>query len=194
MHQMMKSTLLAALFAAVAAPLTAQEGPFSAGSEARSWNLAWEEPARFEATVVDMLCEVAGDCANECATGRQLGLLRTVDGVLTYPNKNGQGIFTGAAVDLAPFCGDLVEVDGLMIEDDYVGATNVYLVQMVRLAGTEEWTTANGWTDAWAQANPEAASQEGRWYRNDPRVLALIEANGYLGTGETWQEAWEAVQ
>ncbi|QXT40905.1 hypothetical protein [Gymnodinialimonas ceratoperidinii] len=178
----------------VGVPVSAQEGPFSAGSEARSWNLAWEEPARFEATVVDLLCEVAGDCGNACTDGRQVGLLRSLDGVLTYPNKNNQGIFTGAAVDLAPFCGELVEVDGLLIEDEYVGATNVYLVQMIRRVGEDDWTTADGWTDAWAEAFPEAAAQEGRWYRNDPRILALIEADGYLGTGETWQEAWEATR
>ncbi|MEJ6394284.1 hypothetical protein V8J82_13520 [Gymnodinialimonas sp. 2305UL16-5] len=177
--------------ALLASPASAQEGPFSEGSEARSWNLAWEEPARFEATVVDMLCEVVGDCANECGAGRQLGLLRAADGVLTYPNKNNQGIFTGAAVDVAPFCGMEVEVDGLMIEDEFVGATNVYLVQMIREVGAEEWVAANGWTDAWAEEFPEAAAQDGRWYRNDPRVLGLIESRGYLGTGETWQEAWE---
>lgn len=177
--------------AVLAAPVSAQEGPFSAGSEARSWNLAWEEPARFEATVVDMLCEVAGDCDNACASGRQMGLLRAADGVLTYPNKNNQGIFTGAAVDLAPFCQMEVEVDGLMIEDDFLGATNVYLVQRVRLLTDAEWTTTDGWTDAWAVQFPEAAALEGRWYRNDPRIVDLINANGYLGTGETWQEAWE---
>jgi hypothetical protein len=190
MRHELKPALLAALLVA-GAPAIAQEGPFSEGSEARSWNLAWEEPARFEATVVDMLCEVAGDCANECGTGRQLGLLRAVDGVLTYPNKNNQGIFTGAAVDLAPFCGLQVEVDGLMIEDEYVGATNVYLVQMIREIGDEEFTMADGWTEAWAVDFPDAAAQDGRWYRNDPRVMGLIEANGYLGTNETWQEAWE---
>jgi hypothetical protein len=183
-----------ALFAALPCAAVAQEGPFSEGSEARSWNLAWEEPARFEAQVVDMLCEVADDCANECGAGRQLGLLRAADGVLTYPNKNNQGLFTGAAVDLAPFCGMQVEVDGLMIEDEYIGATNVYQVQMIRIVGDADWTTADGWTDAWAEANPDAAAQEGRWYRNDPRIAALLEAAGYLGTGESWQEAWEATR
>lgn len=188
---MLKYLTLFALLPTTAFP---QDGPFSEGSEARSWNLAWEEPARFEATVVDMLCEVTGDCANECATGRQLGLLRAADGVLTYPNKNNQGIFTGAAVDLAPFCGMDVEVDGLMIEDDYVGATNVYLVQMIRTQGDAEWTVASGWTAAWEAANPEAAAMDGRWYRNDPRILALLAEDGYLGTGETWQEAFEATR
>lgn len=182
------------LFALLPAAAFAQEGPFSEGSEARSWNLAWEETARFEATVVDMLCEVAGDCANECSTGRQLGLLRAADGVLTYPNKNNQGIFTGAAVDLAPFCGMEVEVDGLMIEDDYVGATNVYQVQMIRNLGDTEWTTAGGWTAAWEEQYPDAAAMDGRWYRNDPRVVSLLEQDGYLGTGEGHVEAYEVTR
>lgn len=178
----------------LAAPASAQDGAFSEGSEARSWNLAWEEPAFFEATVVDMLCEVAGDCDNECGTGRQLGLLRAADGALTYPNKNNQGIFTGAAVDLAPFCGMQVEVDGLLIEDEYIGATNVYQVQRIRNVGDEDWTTANTWTAAWEAEYPEAAAQDGRWYRNDPRILTLLEDSGYLGTGESWQEAWEVTR
>lgn len=186
--------LTLAVLLLAASPATAQDGPFSEGSQAQSWNLAWEQPARFEATVVDMLCEVAGNCANACGEGRQLGLLRAADGVLTYPNKNNQGIFTGAAVDLAPFCGMAVEVDGLMIEDDYIGATNIYQVQMIRTIGTEDWTTAAGWTEAWAVQFPEAAAMEGRWYRNDPRITALLEQDGYLGTGETHAEAFEATR
>lgn len=182
-----------AFLAALPGMALAQDGPFSAGSEARSWNLAWEEAARFEATVVDMLCEIAGDCANECGTGRQLGLLRSADGVLTYPNKNNQPAFTGAAVELGPYCGELVEVDGLMIEDEYIGATNVYLVQRIRRAGEDDWTTANAWTAQWAEANPDAVG-EGPWFRRDPRVRALIEAGGYLGTGETHAEAYEATR
>lgn len=187
------ATTLIALTLAIGGPLAAQEGPFSEGSEARSWNLAWEEPARFEAEVVDMLCEIAGDCDNACTAGRQLGLLRVSDGALTYPNKNGQPAFTGAAVELLPFCGEMVEVDGLMIEDDYVGATNIYLVQQIRRIGDEDWTRGNAWTRAWAEANPDAAG-DGPWFRRDPRVQAAIAADGYLGTGETWEEAWEATR
>lgn len=183
-----------ALFAALPLAAAAQDGPFSAGSEASSWNLAWEQPARFEAEVVDLLCEVAGDCANECGSGRQMGLVRAVDGALTYPNKNNQPIFTGAPADLAPFCGMSVEVDGLMIEDEYVGATNIYQVQRIRAVGSEEWTAANTWTDAWAAANPDAAAMEGRWYRNDPRIVAILEQSGYLGTGESHEEAWEVTR
>lgn len=49
---------LTAALALMASPLTAQD--FSEGSEARSWNLYAEVPAKFEATVVDLLCTFTG--------------------------------------------------------------------------------------------------------------------------------------
>ena len=105
---------------------------FSEGSEARSWNLYAEVPAKFDARVVDVLCEFSGDCPEDCGVGaRQLGLLRAADDVLVYPLKNNQPIFTGAATDLAPYCGQDVTVDGLMIEDPDLGAQSVYLLQTI---------------------------------------------------------------
>lgn len=167
--------------AAVALPAVAQD--FSERSEAKTWNLYAEKPARFEAKVVDLLCEMTGDCPVDCGGGaRQLALLRSVDGVLVYPNKNAQAAFTGAAAELAPFCGQQVEVDGLLIEDPDLGATNIYLVQKIRAAGESEWIAANRWTREWARANPDAAG-EGPWFRRDPRVNAAIAARGYTGLG-----------
>lgn len=178
---MIRTALIAAL---LAAPAAAQETPdFSEGSEARTWNLAFEAPARFEATVVDILCELTGDCPDNCGDGtRQLGLVRSVDGVLVFPNKNGQPAFTGAVQELLPYCGQDVEVDGLMIEDDYVGAVNIYLVQMIRALDEEEFTRANRWTTVWAENHPDAAGS-GPWFRRDPRVLAEIAEEGYFGLG-----------
>ncbi|QIE40847.1 hypothetical protein [Meridianimarinicoccus aquatilis] len=162
-------------------PLAAQD--FSEGSEARSWNLYAEQPARFEARVVDMLCAVTGDCPEDCGGGqRQIGLLRSVDDVLVYPNKNAQPVFSGAAVDLLPFCGADVEVDGLMLDDPDIGARNIYLVQRIRRLDGDEWINAQSWTENWAAQNPDA-SGEGPWFRRDPRVAAEIEAHGYLGLG-----------
>lgn len=180
------AALLAA--AALAAPAAAQDAfnpsAFADGSEAQSWGLFGEQPARFEARVVDLLCEVAGECAEDCGGGaRQLGLLRAADGQLVFPNKNNQPVFTGAAVELLPFCGQEVEVDGLLIEDPEVGARNIYLVQRIRVVGEPEWTVADRWTEAWAEANPDAAAGDEPWYRRDPRVGAMIEADGYLGLG-----------
>ncbi|WP_299024778.1 hypothetical protein [uncultured Sulfitobacter sp.] len=170
---------LAAL--AFAAPLAAQD--FSENSEARSWDLYAEVPARFDAKVVDLLCELTGDCPEDCGAGkRQMGLLRSADNVLVLAMKNNQPAFTGAAVELAPFCNQTVTVDGLLIDDPDLNAKNIYLVQMIKAEGTDDWVKANKWTKEWAAANPDAAGK-GPWFRRDPRVQAEIARDGYLGLG-----------
>ncbi|WP_159978771.1 hypothetical protein [Roseobacter cerasinus] len=171
---------LTALIALIASPLAAQD--FSEGSEARSWNLYAEVPARFEARVVDVLCELSGDCPENCGDGtRQLGLIRTADDVMVLPMKNSQPAFTGAVAELAPFCGQVIEVDGLMVEDADLNARNIYLVQRIK-AGGADWIKANTWTKKWAEAHPEAAGK-GPWFRRDPRIKEIIASEGYLGLG-----------
>ncbi len=109
---MRRFALLAAALAA--GPAFGQD--FSAGSRAASWGLLGERPARFEAEVVDVLCRLTGDCAADCGGGaRQLGLLRSADGVLVLAMKNSDPVFSGAVADLAPFCGQTIEVDGLLV-------------------------------------------------------------------------------
>ena len=137
----MKAIALVAAVALVAASGSAlaegeDEGPFSKGSQAKNWNLLGQEKARFEARVVDVLCEVAGDCPENCGDGRrQLGLLRAVDGVLVLANKNTQPAFTGANLDLLPYCNQEVEVDGLLVGlSDYTPA-KMYQVQLIRRKG-----------------------------------------------------------
>jgi len=173
------TAIIPALFAL--SPALAQD--FSAGSTAKSWNLFAEQPALFEAKVVDILCEITGDCPSDCGDGnRQLGLVRAVDGVLVFPNKNAQPAFTGAAAELLPFCGMDVEVDGLLLADADLGARNIYLVQKIRKLGDTDWTDANRWTKVWAEKYPEAAGK-GPWFRRDPRVNAEIAEEGYFGLG-----------
>ncbi|MEP3347625.1 MAG: hypothetical protein ABJN34_04580 [Litoreibacter sp.] len=176
----MKRIIAMALMAA--SPAAAAD--FSEGSTAKSWNLYAESPAFFEAKVVDITCEITGDCADNCGNGhRQLGLLRAKDDVLIFPNKNTQGGFQGASIDLLPYCGKAVEVDGLLIEDeDIKGATNIYQVQKIREAGAEEWVKANTWSKDWAVKYPEAKGK-GPWFRRDPRVNAIIAESGYFGLG-----------
>lgn len=171
---------LIAVLALMASPLAAQD--FSADSDARSWNLYAEVPARFDAQVVDLLCHLTGDCPADCGAGkRQMGLLRSADNVLVMALKNGQPAFSGAAVDLAPYCNQTVTVDGLLIDDDYIGAVNVYLVQKIKPAGGE-WTKANQFTKVWAKEHPEAKGK-GAWFRRDPRIKEIIGREGYLGLG-----------
>lgn len=169
-----------AILALAASPLAAQD--FSEGSEARSWNLYAEVPATFEAKVVDVMCTLTGNCPNNCGDGtRQLGLIRTADDVMVLPLKNNQPAFTGAATDLAPYCGQTVQVDGLLIEDEGLNASNIYLVQRIKTAGGE-WTKASQATKVWAKRFPEAAGK-GPWFRRDPRVKEIIGREGYLGLG-----------
>lgn len=173
-----------ALAALLAAPAAAQEGAFAAGSAAESWGLAGEEKARFTARVVDVLCELTGDCPPGCGSGaRQLGLVREADGALVIAAKNGQPLFTGAVEDLLPHCGETVEVDGLLVGDDPANPAMVFQVQTIRAPGAPGPVKAERWTEVWAARNPDAAGREGPWFRNDPRIAALIARNGYLGLG-----------
>lgn len=169
--------------AAAALPFAAAATDYSANSNAKEWGLFGEKKARFDARVVDLLCELAGDCPADCGGGvRQLGLLRS-DGVLVMPLKNRQAAFTGAATDLYPFCGKEVEVDGVMIGDEEQTAVKYYMPQLIRVRGEEEWTKTNRWTKEWNKAHPELKGVKGPWFRKDPRVQAEIERNGYLGIG-----------
>ena len=179
--------LIALLGASAFGPANAQD--FSAGSTARPWDLYAEQPARFEARAVDLLCELTGDCPADCGAGtRQMGLVRSADNVLVLAIKNVQAAFSGAAVDMAPYCNQTVEVDGLMIEDPELGAHNVYLVQKVRV-GDGDWVKTNQFTKVWARENPQAKGK-GAWFRRDPRIKAMIEADGYLGLGLETDEAF----
>src|SRR3546814_8899367 len=73
-----------------------------------------EEIVRFEAKVVDVLCELSGDCPADGGAGRrQLGLV-TDDGTLILPVKNATP-FSGTQVELLPFLGKRGVADGLFM-------------------------------------------------------------------------------
>lgn len=165
----------------IATPAAAQD--FSVGSKAQSWNLYAESPALFEATVVDPLCSLTGDCVPDCGGGKhQLALLRSVDQVMVLPMKNGQPVFSGSANDLLPYCGKVVEVDGLLLTDPDIGLKNVMQIQLIREKGTTDWVKTNRWTKDWKAANPTLTGKD-PWFRQDPRVNAEIARDGYFGLG-----------
>ncbi|MGF1552442.1 MAG: hypothetical protein ACFBWO_08085 [Paracoccaceae bacterium] len=171
-----------ALLALLASPALAQD--FSEGSEADSWGLAGERKARFEARVVDAVCALTGDCPEDCGGGsRQMALIRAADDVMVMTLKNAQPIFSGATVDLAPFCGRDVTVDGLLVgEPETVGDAQLMQIQIV--VDGEETVRANKWLDAWRAAHPDAAAKGGEWFRNDPAIQAEIAEEGYTGLGQ----------
>ncbi len=156
---------LSALIAAAATPAFA----------ANEWGIEHERKARFEATVVDVVCEIAGDCAPQCGAGkRQLGLL-TDDGTLVLAAKNFD-IFAGTHVDLAPHCGKRILADGLMIDDPLA---TLFVLQFVKPLPDGEWSRANKFTKTWAAANP--GKKGNQWFKHEPKVLNELEKNGILG-------------
>ena len=123
----MRSYLLLTLFAAV---LVAPSG----SRAAEEWGLIGEEVTRFEATVVDVLCELTGDCPASCGGGdRQLGLV-TDEGRLVLAFKNFVA-FAGASAELIDFCGKRVTADGLFATNRGV---TVFALQFVREAARRQ--------------------------------------------------------
>ena len=142
---------------------------------AKEWGIDGEEVAQFEAKAVDVLCELTGDCPPNCGDGkRQMGLL-TDDGKLRLAIKSNTS-FAGAVLDLLPWCGKRVEVDGLLIKADPM---TFYMVQRLRAPGAEKWSNARAFSKAWAKANNRKNAS--RWFRKDPTVKALIEEFGPVG-------------
>ena len=169
------------------------EGPFSEGSEAKSWNLFGEEKARFEGRVVDALCVLTGDCPEDCGAGaRQMGIVRSADDKFVFASKNGQPLFTGANVDLAAFCGKEVEIDGLLVGDESITPgleAKIYQVQTILVLGEDELHKANLWTKKWEERFPNAEG-EGPWFRRDPRIEQEIGKHGRLGLGPEADQAF----
>ena len=104
---------------------------------ADSWGLEGEKIARFEAKVVDIACELTGNCPANCGAGnRQLGLL-TDAGRLVLPTKN-QVPFAGAAWELVDFCQKRVVVDGLFVNNR---GHEIFALQFVK---GSRWKVAAG--------------------------------------------------
>lgn len=190
----LKSFLFASIIALGASTAQAEEeGAFSAGSTAKTFGFQEEEKALFTGKVVDVMCELSGNCADNCGSGnRLLGIVRDVDNKLILPLKNGQFSFNGPVEDLLPYCDKKVDVDGIMVGDAEVYGSKFYMVQKIRDAGAPEFKKANLWTKAWAKRNEEAAKKKGPWFRKDPRVVKQIEATGYFGLGQEADEKYRA--
>lgn len=160
------------------------EGEFSEGSNAKEYGLIEEELATFSGKVVDVACELTGDCPENCGDGkRYLGIVREIDNSLVMVLKNSQFSFNGPVPDLLPYCNKVVDVDGLLIGDPEEYSTKFYMVQFIREKGAEKWNKANKWTASWKARNPEVSKGKGPWFRRDPRVVKQIEATGYFGLG-----------
>ena len=142
---------------------------------AEEWGIEGEEKARFEAKVVDVLCELTGDCPKNCGEGkRQLGLLKD-DGKLILVVKN-VDIFAGAVNDLKSFCGKKIIADGLLIKNPKIP---LFALQFKKLAPDGKWSRANQFGKDWSKGN--GGRKAGQWFRNDPRIKKAIAEKGVFG-------------
>ena len=159
---------------------------------AQEWGLPGEKVVRFEATVVDILCELSGNCPARCGGGkRQLGLLDD-EGVLHLAVKNATP-FSGAALELIDFCGKRVVADGLFTTNR---GYRLFALQFVREAPAGPWRAANRFLGEWAKRNglaPDSPKID-QWFRNDPTVMRLIEKDGIFGLGAEADEAYRKSQ
>lgn len=142
---------------------------------ADEWGIDHEEIARWEAKVVDIACELTGDCPANCGAGkRQLGLLLD-DGRLVPVLKNFDP-FAGAAADLKDFCGKRIIADGLFINDPQLPH---FALQFKRLAPDGKWSRANWFVRDWAEKH--GAANKGEWFRHDPAIKQVIARDGIFG-------------
>jgi hypothetical protein len=144
-----------------------------AARAADSWGLDGEQPLEVTGKVVDLLCELTGDCPANCGGGkRQLGILAG-DGRL-LPAAKGAVFFAGAVPDLLPLCGSEVNADGLLLAKPEM---SLYFVQYLRSGPDDEWAPTEAFLRQWTAANGEAEE----WWRADPAAKAAIARDGVLG-------------
>ena len=188
---MKKLGLTASLVAGLAFPTLSYAEDFSAGSKAKEFGFDEEVQATFSAKVVDVACELGGDCVDNCGNGERLmGLVREADNKLILVLKNAQLSFNGPIEDLVPYCNKLVHVDGVMVGDPELFNAQFYMMQFIKEKGAPEWNKANKWVAAWKAKNPEVAEGKGPWFRRDLRVKKQIEATGYFGLGHEFDEQY----
>ena len=149
---------------------------------AEEWGLPREEVVRFQAKVVDIACELTGNCPANCGDGkRQLGLIDE-KGKLILAIKNATP-FSGTVDELIDFCGKQVIADGLFTTNN---GYKVFALQFVRQAPKGKWRRANRFLPKWAKRNhlPADSKKARRWFANDFRVKKLIKEQGIFGLGK----------
>ncbi|MGL4728974.1 MAG: hypothetical protein ACRCWO_09480 [Bosea sp. (in: a-proteobacteria)] len=162
-HAMRAFSFAALILASAVAPSLAAE----------AWGIPGEKELILKGKVVDLACELTKSCPPACGAGqRQLGVLTDAGRLVAVAKGNVD--FAGAVRDIAPFCGKIIEMDGLLVESQGV---SLYFVQRLRDDASKDWVVADRFKTEWEAKNGKAEE----WFRADPEANRLIAEDGPLG-------------
>jgi len=148
--------------------------------EIESWPITAAEKSQFSGKVVDVLCELGGNCTEDCGQGnRQLAVKSSDENVGTVLVAKNLTNYSGAADELWQFCGQQIDMNGLFTEHKGV---RFFQVQNVRPTGGE-WQKATRYHNAWAERSGKSLQQAKNWQYEDERVKEIIKRDGRLGLG-----------
>ena len=140
---------------------------------AESVGAQYENEIVLKGQIVDIVCELTGNCVKECGEGKRVLGLKADDSTI-YLIAKGPPLFANANESVLPFCAKPIEVDGLLIKNPKMP---LLFVQRYRAAGSADWKDADGFETAWKAKNGEADE----WFRKDPLVVELVKKSGPLG-------------
>ena len=146
--------------------------------EIASWPVTNAEKTAFSGEVVDVLCELGGNCAENCGEGTRQLAIKTADNGTILVSKNLNN-FTGAAEELWQFCGQAVDVNGLFTNHK---GLRIFQAQNVRASGGS-WQKATRYVQVWSERSGKSPSLGKKWYLHDERVKEVIDRDGRLGLG-----------
>jgi len=157
-----------------------QAGCATPAGKVESWPVTGAEENQFSGTVVDVLCELGGNCADECGQGkRQLAIKsqdKNIGTVLVAKNLTN---YSGAADELWQLCGQQIDLNGLFTEHKGV---RFFQVQNIREPGGQ-WQKANKYLSAWVERSGKSPQQAKNWQDHDERVKDILSRDGRLGLG-----------
>jgi len=138
-----------------------------------------EQIVTLKGKVVDLACEVTGNCASDCGSGkRPLGLL-TEDGKL-YVAAKSNTIFAGLLKDIVTQCGKTIIADGLTTSDH---DATLLMIQRYKTSDNGNWVETDGFAADWSKrhSTPIDSKMTEEWYRNDWVVKGAVARRGKLG-------------
>jgi len=148
--------------------------------EIESWPITAAEKNQFSGKVVDVQCELTGNCADNCGNGKRQLAIKTqnkkLGTVLIAKNLNN---YTGAVDELSQFCGQQIDLNGLFTEHRGV---RFFQIQNLRPSGGE-WQKATNYLNAWVERSGKTPQQAVVWHNHDERIKAIIERDGRVGLG-----------